>query len=226
MDKWPEVYPRDLSKPLLQRDAAEYPWVFECAVHRCVWHTVHPTKEEANRVRAEHHENTCPLWTPAREGARSLTSIIAKCWERMDKTVDELMKLEINTDEHTRLRGKVAGIAECIYEYSVPFFPGPNKVMVHAKARWEAKQDGFDMPDTPGLRGYNPYAYTREKLTPAPKKVAPKPQPRPAIKIDISDSKRGAIEFGIKQNLPLDDVAEAFNTTREIVDQVKAAMGI
>lgn len=248
---WPEVYPRDLTKPLTPNDAHLYPWIFKCADTRCHWATAHATQQEADEVRVRHSHETCPLTGSAHHGEGSIVSLAHKMWEQLDEVTRKLMEEKPAPwtgrdegdappsqreaeDAYQRERGKAQGFATCIEILSQPHWNEPGSCAKHALKRYRMKKGQIEFEETPGLAGYNPMPLPARDLAKAKTtkaKQLSEIESSPAVGVrqepditGIDDAAISLIENGIKAKLPIKSVAKLAKVTEAQVNAIKRKM--
>lgn len=91
-------------------------------------------------------------------------------WERMDELVIEYYNIGgTGVDKDPALSGEMRGLGFAIEKFSHPFLQEDRAVARLAWKRYKAIRAGEQMPDTPGVAGYNPLPPGAIRATVKPK---------------------------------------------------------
>lgn len=230
-----DIYHRDMSVALLQRDAGQYPFIFKCEQPECNWHTAHASWGQAANTRLIHRAGTCPLdgrSKIAKNGVAVGSSIIEKFWNDLDKVTVVLVGTpegQRATEEYRVARGQAQGIAQCIWHISQPHFETVMDVKKWAMRRYKMEHtEGFEFAPTPGVEGYNPPVPANVQMQPS------SPAKRPAAKraapaasgteelASMPDDKKLLATNAIKAGFPKDKILTLAKISGAAFDALQA----
>ena len=235
--EWPEIFPRDLDKPLISRDAPDYPWIYKCGHPECQrGPTAHKTREDADKLRVQHVRTQCPQIAITTEKVLTMAeeTLHAKVWAELDAATAAVMdgreqaKVD-NTIEfqkaYNEKRGNARGLATAIFHMGTPFWETSTDVAKHAVARYKARAAGEPLPDTLGVDGYNPHlALARSKeAVPAKNPAKATAAPTPAVtkpKAKLSEDQLRDLMTGIQGGLPHVSLAKLYKVDVSYVQEL------
>lgn len=142
-------------------------------------------------------------------------------WDRMDELMHEwylgLAGNHPTWDDERRweCRGEMKGVAYAIQQFSHPFFQEDKAVSKHAYARYVAKRDEQQIPDTPGVDGYSPLPPAGAALRAV---SAFKPKKKAAVTPTVSPETERQIRNGLKAGFPVKDLADIYRVPTHVVE--------
>lgn len=236
---WPEIYPTE------DGDPNHLPWEFKCSVIDCTWQTYHHSQESANKEKERHRQITCPY----DGGIYMGDNLHEKMWNLLDKSTREVMEMaaarktgtEPTTPEEdatfNELRGATRAYSEAVRVLASPAYEAANlDPAKHAVARYRANQRGEEMPQTPGINGYNPHldqARSKE-LTAEAKASAAARVEKIKSETETPVKQKGGkvlgaeqieqIKKGLGAKLPASSLASVYKVPVSVVEEIAASM--
>lgn len=137
-------------------------------------------------------------------------------WERMDECVSEFYKGVLGDDPEWSGEkkficvGEMRGLAFAIKSFSAPFLQEEHAVAKHARARWQAIQMNAQIPDTPGVGGFNP-------LPPGAVKARASATAKPTV----SPETEKQIRAGLAAGFPAKDLASLYKVDIKVVETMR-----
>ena len=138
-------------------------------------------------------------------------------WERMDELYTAFQSLlPYGMDECREVIAEMKGIAFAIQNWSAPFLQGEKAVSKLAMERYRAIAAGRQLPDTPGVAGYNP-------LPPGNVHTAP---PVKDPKAGLTDMTVSQIIKGLDAGFPAADMASLYKVELSVVEAIRKGAAV
>lgn len=237
---WPDVYPRDLDKGLVPRDAHKYPWIFKCGTHGCFWTTAHRTQEAAGKQRDRHIANDCPHTMPVREskpdpikGTEGETvtdkeSATKMLWDRLVEETAVVVDGESGTDAYLEAQGAARATTYALHCLLMPAGGGEKEIKKLAYKYFKAQRAGTELPALIGVGGTRPSPTVKPTDPDLTQHVKPTGNNGAAMGVvdlsKINATTLALITNGLKANFDPANIAKLAKVKADVVEAVRATL--